>query len=645
MSAGRRRVFRLPRFGRREIEREVDDELAFHIRERAQQLRAQGWSDDAARAEAARRFGDVGAARQACINEDGRDLRRERAWGFVDAVWSDLKFAVRSYRRAPGLSLVAFLTLAGGIAALTSMFSVYNPIEYARLPYHDVERLVAISEQRASVFPSFSSVSAPAVSLLQRSARSFERLATYSIDHLTLTSSGGSAADPLPLNVLRVDTAFLPLFDIHAELGRSIAPEEIVGGASTAMISDLLWRSRFGANPAVIGTHLTLSRHDVTVVGVLPPGFRFPWQSDVVLPRPVAGDSTAARDGNSVSIVAKLRPGVTRGQARAEVALIGRRLVSLDRKTYTGAQLLLRDEPLDRGASNAVPFASLFGGAGLLLLFVACANVANLLLARAAERRAEMAVRASLGASRARLIRQMLTESMLLSTAAAAAGAWLSVLIVRMGLHFIPTQGFPSWFRVRLDVHMLLFTAAVTVLVAITAGLTPARDGTRFDLVRSLKSGGDSASADRTLVRSGQRGLAFQLAFSVVLSAGALLMVRSYARLAKIDLGYPAERIATVEPSCETVAPAYDPSACMHFAEAIVARATGIPGITSAAVYGSFGKFSDEIAATERPSNTPAKYDPRIIPDRDTTRALHDRADPQLARQYIASETTSTCSA
>ena len=225
-------------------------------------------------------------------------------------------------------------------------------------------------------------------------------------------------------------------------------------------------------------------------------------------------------------------------------------------------QLEVRDEMLDRRGRLFLPAPSLFLGAAIFVLLIACGNVANLFLVRAAERRSEMAIRTSLGAARRRLLRQALVETLALGVAAAACGTAASGALVRLGLHFIPTQGFPSWFHVSIDWRVLAFAIGVTVLTTIAVGLMPALEGTRVDLIGALKRGGEGGAAASGIARASQRGIAIQLALSVALFIGAALMTRSYQRLTSIDFGYPAERIAVVQTL-------FDPT---RYARAVVAR-------------------------------------------------------------------------
>ena len=543
----------------------------------------------------------------------------------LDDAAADLRFAARSFRRAPGFTFVAFATLVVGIAAVTSIFSYMDAVYFAALPYKDADRIVALNERRPHGFVAFSALSLDAVHLIRQSARSFDKVSAY-------TEQPGTAlfgAEPRAMRTLRVDSAFLPLFDLHPELGRLIAPEEITTGAPALMISDQLWRTAYGGDPDVLGKSMTIDARAFRIVGVLPPRFRFPYQTDAITGLGAPSDAAALSHEREYAMIGRLRAGVSRDAARAELRVLAPRLEAVDPKLYARVQLEVRDEMLDRKGRQFLPEPALFLGAGLFVLLIACANVANLFLVRAAERQSEMAIRASLGAGRARLVRQGLSETLLLGTLAAACGTGVSIAVVRMALHLIPTSGFPSWFHVAIDTRVLAFAIGVTMLVTMAVGLVPALEGTRFDLVSALKRGGDGGVAKSGIARAGKRGIALQLALSVALFVGAALLVRSYQRLAAIDFGYPADRIAVVHPL-------FDPGRYANLAErarftdAIVARARELPGIAALAVTGNYWKLRS--AATVVSPDSP--FDIRLIPDRDSSRAI--RTNPWPEQQVVS---------
>jgi len=615
---GIRRALRIPRFARRLVEREIEDEFADHVTRRAAQLRDAGMTAEAASAEAARRFGDVESLRRECVDVDVADLRRERFMDFIDNTLNDAAFAFRSFRRSPGFAAVALGTLTVGIAAFTAIFSYFNAVYYGALPFHDANRIVAIDEERRSIrFLTFSAVSLEALPFVRGATRSFERMSAYETNGATLTVG----REPRPITTLDVDTAFIPLFALRPEVGRLIAPEEIISNAPVAMISDVLWRAEFGGDPNVVGRKLALRDREFTIVGVMPPDFRFPWQTDAITPLHEAPDAGSTARQTTVSLIGKLRPGATRDDARNELAVVAGRIAAIDTKAYRGEQLVVRDEMLDRKGRNFLPTPSLFLGAGLFLLLIACANVGNLFFARAAERAGEMAVRASLGAGRWRLVRLSLTEAVLLSAIAAAAGTALAQALVKLWLHFIPTTGFPSWFHVAIDWRVLAFAVVTTALATTAVGLSPALAGSRFDLVRTLKGASGGGISARSAMRGSKRGLVLQLSLSVALFVGGALLLRSYQRLAAVDIGYPADRIALVRSFYDVTAYGSLRSArAQQIAEDVVSRAALLPGVTGTAIRGRFSRLRTEPETPPKTAGTPERW--RLVPDGDTTRAV-----------------------
>ena len=611
---------RYVRFWRRDLVADVNDELRFHFEKRVSEFEAAGMSRAEAMAAAGARFGDVDAVRNDLTRIDARIVRRSQIRRWLGDAVTDIRFAARAFKRAPGFTATALVTLVVGIAAVTSIFSYFEAVYFAPFPYKDASRTVALNEARRGEGSSFSSMSADAVGLVRQSSRSFERLSVY--DNWVGTASIGS--EPLQIEMLRVDTAFIPLFDLRPEAGRLLTPEEITAGAAVVMISDQLWRNQYGSDPSILEQRLIIDDHSFAVVGVMPVGFRFPHQTDAITGLGRERDSASTHD-RVHSMLGRLRSGVTRQAAQSELRVIGARLRLIDPIVFAHADLIVQDEMVDRRARQFLPLPGAFLGTGLFVLLIACANVANLLLVRAAERRSEMAVRASLGAGRWRLMRQTLGETLLLGAIAAVLGTASASALVRLGLHFIPTEGFPSWFRVALDMNVLAFAVGVTLLVTVAVGLTPALEGTRFDLVNALKRGGDGGSARSGIARASRRGLVVQLALAVALFVSAALLVRSYRQIATIDIGYPADRIALLAPIVDRLRYA-DPASQDDFAERLAERTASIPGVTRVALRGPFNKLRSTLDSAKSrrplPAVGPSRFDFRLMPDGDTTRAL-----------------------
>jgi putative ABC transport system permease protein len=535
----------------------------------------------------------------------------------VETLANDLRHAIRSLRRSPGFTLVAFLILAVGIATVTAVFSYMNAIYYSRLPYLDVDRSVAIAESHPGHLAAFNELSPEVFRIVKSSARSFERLASYR----SLAPVVTFGTEPHQIRALAVDTSFAPFFGITPQLGRSISADDILGQATATMISDVLWRSRYGADPAVVGKSIAFGPISYRIVGVMPPGFRFPWQTDALVPignAPLAGGTS---DTTPVEVIARLRHGVTRDMAKKELEVLASTLRASDSSRYLGLSLRVRDEVLDRKGRLYFPAPWFFVGSGIFLLLIAATNVANLLLVRGARRRREMAIRATLGAGRLTLIKTLVTESLLLGLLAAVAGVWLSRSLVSLWLHVVPLQDFPSWFKVVVDWRTTLFAVGVMMFVTAAMSLTPALEATKFDLASSLKQGGDGGGTRSGVIRSSKRGLVIQLALSTALFACALLLLRSFTSLTKIDVGYPADNIARVAPLFDqTRYPSLQGQ--LSFAEAIEVQARRLPGLKAVAIRGDYSELrSGGRTRFERFGN----YDPRLIPDGDVGRALDKR--------------------
>jgi putative ABC transport system permease protein len=537
----------------------------------------------------------------------------------------DVRYALRAIRRSPMFAAVAIGTLAVGIAAVTTIFSFVNAVYFRPLPYHDADRIHAIGEQLPRGYGTFTSVHPTSVAELLRPSRVFERVAVYHEGSTRLLVG----EEPLQLRVLEVDTSFAPLFQLRPTLGRWFAPDEILGDALVATISDTLWRTQFGADSGVIGRTIEVDAKSYAIVGVMQRQFRFPYQTDIWVPLPKPVRSLESED-NDVGVLAKLRPGISVAAAQADLNVIAARVEATDPRRLKGLRLSLRDEMLDRRARQFMPVPSLFLGAAFLVLLVACSNVANLFLARASERRREIAIRGALGAGRWRLIRQLLTESAVVGVIAGAIGTLLSVWFVRICLSLLPTRGFPSWLSFELDTRILAFSIATAFFVALAVGVTPATEGTRFDLVRSLKMGGDASSGGMS--RSRRRGLVLQLTFAVVLFVGAALLVRSYNRILNVDLGYPADRIVTVMPGFDqTRYP--ERESHMRFIEELMPRAEALPGARIVAARGHYGepRAPKQVGRPDRRSAGPAvPPDRRVFVDGDTTLSRSRAVRPRL---------------
>ena len=516
-----------------------------------------------------------------------------------DEVNNDWRYALRALRRAPGFSVAALATLIIGIATAATAGSVYYSIYARPLPFRDSGRLAAITEFVPGAPRSFSAVSALAITEIQRDNQVFERLAVF---------QGGSATTVLGdvvrvLPLLYVDTGFAGVFDLRASLGRFPSTEEIAGGARVVAISDFLFRSMYNGDSTVVGRSLTLIDTAFTIVGVLPPGFRFPNQTDVFVPLSPGALSTTDADA---SVVARIRRGFTRDQARAFLAVAASRLPA---SPQGASSLALRDEPLDRRAQTLLPQPEVLVGAALLVLLAAVTNVSNLFMARAAARRGEMALRAALGASPLQMARLAMMESALLTTLATAGGVAVALLIVRPGFMFLRGQSLPFWLRFDIDWRLTGMWAIGALAMTGIVGLAAVRQGVSLGLIGTLRGAGDAAVTARS---GGTLAVAFQVGMGVVLVAASGLLLRSHGRLIRADLGYPAGRIVRVEPNFDVAG--YPRERAMRLVERLMPEVRAVHGVAAVAIRGYYigprlANDSDEIRT---------RQDIRLFVDGDT---------------------------
>ncbi|HET9982178.1 MAG TPA: ABC transporter permease [Longimicrobiales bacterium] len=530
MSAGGSRRLRWPWRTRSEIEAEVDEEIAFHLDMRTRQLVGAGLSSEAARAQALREFGDVAAARASlrASDERGEERRRRREW--LAEVRQDGRFSLRALRRNPGFALVAVLTLALGIGANTAIFSVVNGILLRPLPYRSADRLVVAGMS----LPDYRDV-------VERS-NVFEATSVWATNIYKLATDSG---EPEQVMGAVVSPAFFPMLAAPA-LGRTFRPEE--DRAPLAVISHGLWQRRFGGDRGVLGRTLRLSGDVYTIVGVMPPSFEFPDASfEVWVPLGSAMVKVPEQELNRslriFRVLGRLRPGVDMARVRADARAISARLAREHPDTNEGVQLEF--EPLyDRVVGAVRPALLILLGAVGFVLLIACANVANLLLARTTARAREMAVRRALGAGRGRLARQLLTESVVLALAGGALGVGLAAWLLRTLPHL--GTDLPRLAEVGVDARVLAFAALATLATSVLFGLAPALHGAGEAVAEALKEGGRGAVGGG---RGGvlRRGLIVaEIALSMVVLVGAGLLVRSLVRMLDQDVGFqPAGLLTT----------------------------------------------------------------------------------------------------
>ena len=455
---------------------------------------------------------------------------------------TDLRFALRSLARHPGFAVVVVLTLALGIGADTAIFSIVDASLLRPLPYGDPDRLVLVEARRGA--------DGLGVSWLdyrdwKARSRSFEDLAYFQEARIHLGLAAGAEA----AGAVMTTGNLFSVLRVQPVLGRGFLPEETrPGAAKVAVISQELWRGRFGGDPRVLGRTIRIEGASHTIVGVMPPGFHFPSNADLwVCVEPLERESRNPRTVRGMEVVGRLRPGVGPETARAELGAVAAGLAREYPESNAGVEVV--PVPLrDRWVGDVRTSLLLLLGACGFLLLIACANVANLLLARAVARQREIALRTALGAGRPRLARQLLTESLVLAGLGGAAGlalaTWGTHALLRTLIAASPAP-LPAWIRVETDATVLAFAAAVSLLVGLLFGLAPIVPATRTDLVSSLKEGGRGTDG------SGSRHVRHllvvsEVALALLLLLGAGLTMKSLVRLWSVHPGFEADGVLTV---------------------------------------------------------------------------------------------------
>ncbi|HEX8501477.1 MAG TPA: ABC transporter permease [Pyrinomonadaceae bacterium] len=485
----------------------------------------------------------------------------------------DARYGLRVLRKRPGFTAVALAVLALGVGANTAIFSVVNAVLLRPLPYPGSERVVAFDAVNPSKGVKESNMSAPDFEDWKAQARSFEALTIYTEGGSNLTGGG----EPERVNAAWVGTDFFRAMGVGAARGRALLPEdEATGAADVVVISHGLWQRRFGSDPGAVGRSVEMGGRSREVVGVMPPGFDFPRRAEVWGPLQLEA-AKEARDNRSYQVLGRLREGGTLEAAQAELDTIAARLAESYPVTNSGWGVDL--DPLKEETVGEMRPALLLLLAGVaLVLLIACANVANLLLARAAGRRREVALRLALGASRLRIVRQMLTESLLLAVAGGALGAGLSLWLTDLLVALAPANT-PRLAEASVDANVLLFAAGATLLTGLAFGIVPALQASKADLGESLKEGGRGAAGGRSRVRSAL--VVSEVALSLLLLAGAGLLVKSFARLQAVNPGFDSGGVLTARVSLPG-ARYKEPAQKAEFYAALTERLNALPGVEAA---------------------------------------------------------------
>ncbi|MCU1277049.1 MAG: transporter permease [bacterium] len=499
----------------------------------------------------------------------------------MDGLWKDVRFSLRMLRRTPGVAAAAVIALALGIGANTAIFSVVDGVLLRPLPYHDSRALVVINGAFATLERPTVPISYPEFKDLLAQNRTLVDAAAFAQGDTNLSGTGGP---PDRIAVGLATATLFPTLGVQPILGRNFTHEEELRGADqVALIDFALWQSRFAADGSVVGKTLLLDNLPYKIVGVLPRDFRIDEKCDVWVPLSTSVPMVEVRGAHWLKVVARTRPGVSYAQLGADLAALSQRSLEAYPNNYKGGWSLQAKSLLDDVVGNVrLALFVLLGAVGFVLL-IACANVANLMLARAAARQREMAIRTALGAGRARLIRQLLTESLILSTMGAALGLLLAVWGVD-ALVAISPDALPRSSEVALDARVLLFTIGVALVTGVAFGLAPALAASRPDLNEALKDGTRGTASSRGRLRKAL--VVAEVALSLVLLVGTGLMLRSFVKLRAVDPGIRAEQVLTLHASLPspTGAPSdEDRARWVAWFDRATKRLAQLPGVEEAA--------------------------------------------------------------
>jgi predicted permease len=571
---------------RSDIRGDVSDELSFHLEMRTADLVASGLSRDAARAEAERQFGDMHRISSECISIDERRERHVHRTEVIADMWNDLRFALRTFGRSPGFTAAVIATLARGIGASTAMFSLVDSALLRPLPFHSPKELVVlwgIKQPEGDI----RGASFPEIADWRSMNHTLSGVALWDQISLNLRTT----AEPARLSGEMVSGGFFQLIGVRAALGRTILPsdDDAPDAHPVAVISDALWRERFAGDRSVIGKTITLNDRALTVIGVMPPGFTgFSFEADVWVPSMMVSltrsPSIIERRGSRwLMAVGRLKPGVTIADAQRDLDGVATRLAQAYPETNTdrGVRLMSLEENY-LGSTRSLLF-TLFGAVFLFLL-IACVNVTSLQLVRGIARRREIAVRMAIGADRARLVRQLLVEGVVLAIAGGAVGACVAWLGVRAMTPLIPDGLLPAYAHPAVNGRALAFGLGVAVLAGVIFGVVPAFRSAQRDISTALRESGASNAGLARIGRAGAHQLLVvgQIALALVLLAGAGLMLRSLRHQLAVSPGFRPDGVLGARLTLP--AERYDFDSRVAFANQLIDRLESLPSVESAAM-------------------------------------------------------------
>ncbi|MEK6407648.1 MAG: ABC transporter permease [Acidobacteriota bacterium] len=491
----------------------------------------------------------------------------------MDAFFQDVRFSVRALLKRPGFTAVAVLTLALGIGATTAIFSVVNGVLLRRLPYRDEARVVTLWQTNLKSGVEREETSPANFLDWRERMNACEAIAAAEPFGHSLIDRG----EPEAFRSWVVSAGFFDILGMPALYGRTFLPEEYQPGqAQVVVLGYGLWQRRFGGDPDLVGQKLVLNGQPHMVVGIMPPEFQYPPDREVWAPRPPRESDARIRGGSYIRVVGRLKPEITVEQAQAEAQAVGAQLAQ--EYPQTNGNVGATAVPLRESLVGQVrPALLILFGAVSFVLLIACANVANLLLARSTERSREFAIRAALGAGRGRLLRQLLAESVVLALAGGAGGVLLSGWLIDLIAAFSPGN-LPRLNQVSLNGSVLVFAFGVSVLTALIFGLAPALESSRTDLLSTLKEEGRGVTGGRGRRRFRYVLVVSEVALALVLLAGAGLLVRSFVALLRVDPGFVTDRALTLEVQ---LGRNRMPEQRVAFVEQTIERLTSLAGVQS----------------------------------------------------------------
>ncbi|MBZ5597189.1 MAG: ABC transporter permease [Acidobacteriia bacterium] len=562
----------------RRLDQDFAEELESHTTMLIEENLHRGMTPEEARRQALLRLGGTARLRES--------YREQRGLPRLDQVAQDLRYATRMFRKSPGFTLFAGAALALGIAATTAVFSIANAVLLRPLPYRDPSRLVMVWQDDTPYGFPRNNGSPWAFQQWKQSNHVFDDMAALTHDSLNLTGHG----NPEYLHTDTVTPNFFSVLGVNAAVGRTFTADDGRPGAPLALVMGYgLWVRRFGADPQLIGQDLLLNGAKYTVVGVMPRGFQFLDPAvDLWVPAQWTPEFIESRKTDHfLTMVARMRSGISVPLASAEMAVLGKQLATGDVSDLTAVVVPLREQL----AGDTKPALLVLLGAVAFVLLIACANLANLLLARGSARQREMAVRLALGASRKRIVQQMLAESLLLACVAGVVGLGLAARVTRFLGGMIPpgmaVDGQPG-----VNGTLLAFTAAVSIATGVLFGILPAMRSSQVELVGSLKQGGGKAGVGAGGQRLRHVLVVSEVALAMVLLAGAALMIRSFEKLYRQDPGFRAEHVLTLQTSLPR--PKYqDMARRSEFYREVLQRVESLPRVISAG-YTTYLPLADE---------------------------------------------------